>query len=218
MAFNCNDKQKLALLERLTSFGQPDEVYEIACDFSDKQDCETFVKRACLAGTTFSGEQLIELKYCLNEEFFKKLIFVNGKPLTHDLFLELDEDFSIYAAEKLGMESDSDKDPYNKRLPNEDEARFLLERLDYNKKSIDRIVSEGLEKGVIIETPESFVRPPSFDNPIPRSNNNKPSAMDKFLAASSSLTSSGDFKFAVVMIIGSIFALFKIMYDVGKGK
>ena len=49
-----------------------------------------------------------------------------------------------------------------KRPPNEEEARFVLESLQHSKENIDKIIAEGLQKGVIVETPATYTRPPTM--------------------------------------------------------
>ena len=143
IAFDCSDTQKIALLSRLKNFGAAEEVCEVAYEFSKINDCEAFIKQAHFAGVSFDCDQMIELKYYLSSDFFYRLLIANGKPLTEELFLELDEDLSIQIVEKLGMTSDdsnhasiiddngrelpevnfSTQHKSKKRPPNEDEAR-----------------------------------------------------------------------------------------------
>ena len=179
IAFDCSDTQKIALLSRLKSFGSAKEVCEVACEFSEINDCEAFVKQAHFAGVSFDCDQLIELKRYLSSDFFYRLLVANGKPLTEELFLELDEELSIQIVEKLGMTSDdsghvsiiddtgrelpevnfSARHNSKERPPNEEEARFVLESFRHSKKNIDKIIAEGLQQGVIVETPATYTKP-----------------------------------------------------------
>ena len=92
-AHSLNDAQRIELSDELSSFGSGDEVCDVACMFSDKDLCESFVKKALEGGVFFNGTEMLKICERINTGIFEELVFANSNILPLSVYRKLYKNF-----------------------------------------------------------------------------------------------------------------------------
>ena len=181
------DSTKIKQMSSLSEFGDEDEVYEIAIEYSciSNEQCTRFLKKAIANGVHFTSAHIVELVYNVNESFIPTLVKHNSTPYTTDELLEVEcyldvEDFlqlekssnAKYSTWELYYErhfdwSDADKVKRAKELESfgEQEEVYEVATSFMNSKLCTQFLMQAVEKGVKF-SPENILpmlppRPPS---------------------------------------------------------
>jgi hypothetical protein len=77
-------------IEHLVSFGEPDDVFDVAVSWNDDDLRSLFLDKALDYGIRFNVEQIKELLSCVNGQFAKRLLKSYSKKLTQNQFEELE--------------------------------------------------------------------------------------------------------------------------------
>lgn len=87
--FDWSDDDKVEKAKELESFGDQEELYEVAISFMDSKLCTQFLMQAVKKGVRFSPENIMELVYDVDELFVGQFVDYNNAPYTSEQLEEL---------------------------------------------------------------------------------------------------------------------------------
>ncbi len=103
--FDWSDADKVNRAKELESFGEQEEVYEVATSFMDSKLCTQFLMQAVEKGVRFSPENILLLVYDIEEIFIWQFVNYNNAPYTNEQLEELSSFLDEAKMKKLAKRS-----------------------------------------------------------------------------------------------------------------